>query len=104
VGTNEQRPDYDYADGVTFHVFELEDGATVSARVPGVKGDAAMTVEVSREGQQVRVQVQGTSQSWSVLLRGVASVRSVEGGIAQTDALGTLLIPGKGARSLDVRL
>jgi alpha-D-xyloside xylohydrolase len=104
VGTNEQRPDYDYADDVTFHVFELEDGATASARVPGVKGDVAVTVEVSREGQRVCVRAQGASQSWSVLLRGVASVRSVEGGIAQEDALGTLLIPGKGVRTLDVRL
>lgn len=26
IGTNEQRPDYDYA-GVTFHVFELQDNS-----------------------------------------------------------------------------
>ena len=28
VGANDERPDYDFADGVTFHVFELQDGAT----------------------------------------------------------------------------
>jgi alpha-D-xyloside xylohydrolase len=104
VGANEQRPDYDYTDGVAFHVFELQDGATISACVPTIKGDVNMTIEVSRVEQQVRVQVQGASKSWLLLLRGVGSVRSVEGGIAQSDALGTLLVPAKGVSRLIVRL
>jgi alpha-D-xyloside xylohydrolase len=104
VGANEQRPDYEYADGVTFHVFELQDGASLSARVPTLKGEVAMTVEVSREGQQVLVQAQGAPRSWSVLLRGIGSVQSVEGGKAQADASGTLLIPAKNANRLTVRL
>jgi alpha-D-xyloside xylohydrolase len=55
-------------------------------------------------GRRVRIQVQGASKSWSVLLRGVSSVQSVEGGIARPDALGTLLIPAKGVSCLTVRL
>jgi len=104
VGANEQRPDYDYTDGVTFHVFELQDGAALSARVPTVKGEVAMTVKVSRAGQQVRVQAQGAPKAWRVLLRGVDSVQSVEGGTAQANALGTLLIPAEGMSCLTVRL
>src|SRR5438552_15116707 len=34
IGANEQQPDYDYADGVTLHVFELQDGVTAAAHVP----------------------------------------------------------------------
>jgi alpha-D-xyloside xylohydrolase len=104
TGANEQRPDYEYADGVTFHVFELRDGASLSTRVPTMKGEVAMTVEVSREGQRVLVQMQGASRSWSVLLRGIASVQAVEGGKAQADALGTLLKPAKDANRLIVHL
>jgi alpha-D-xyloside xylohydrolase len=104
VGANEQRPDYDYADGVTLHVFELEDGVTASARVLTVKGDVALTVEASRAGKQVRVQVQGARRPWSVLLRGRDEVQSVEGGVAQPHTLGTLLIPEPGASSLNVHL
>ena len=104
VGANEHQPDYDYASGVTFHVFELEDGATLSARVPTVKGEVSMTVEVSREGQIVCVQARGASKPWCVLLRGVGAIRSVEGGTARADALGTLLIPEKGVSSLNVHL
>ncbi len=104
VGANEHRPDYNLGDGVTFHVFEMQDGETTTACVPTIKGEEAMTVKVSRKGQQVRVQVQGEPKPWSVLLRGVGSVQSVEGGIAKADTLGTLLVPNKSASSLTIRL
>jgi hypothetical protein len=39
-----------------------------------------------------------------VLLRGVPAVRSVEGGTAHEDALGTLLIPVTGVSPLTARL
>ena len=95
IGANEQRPDYDYADGVTFHVFELQDGATTSARVPTMNGREATTCQVSRSGQLVHIQVKSARKPWSVLLRGVSSVQSVEGGAARADALGTLLVPAE---------
>jgi alpha-D-xyloside xylohydrolase len=104
VGSHEDRPDYDYGDGVTFHVFELQDGATRSAYAPTIKGDVAMTVEMNRAGQQIRVQAQGASKPWSVLLRGISSIQSVEGGTPQADALGILLIPAKGAEGLTIHL
>ncbi len=104
VGVNEQRPDYDYVDEVTFHVFELQDGATLSTRVRATNGDVAMTVKVSRVGQQVCIDSEGSSKSWSVLLRGVGSVQSVEGGTAEAHVLGTLLVPAEGARCMTVRL
>lgn len=104
VGTNEQRPDYDYAEGVVFHVFELQDNSKVSTRVPTVKGDTAMTIEVSRAGKSVHVKAQGASKSWSVLLRGVNRVQSVDGGTTKMDVLGTLIVPAKGASSLTINL
>lgn len=34
IGAVDNRPDYDYVSGVTFHVFELADGAEVHTTVP----------------------------------------------------------------------
>ena len=104
AGANEQKPDYDFADGVTFHLFELEDGATASARVPTLKGDTAMTLDARRARQQVHIRAQGTSASWSVLLRGIETVRKVEGGTAQPDTLGTRVIPAAGVMALAIEL
>jgi alpha-D-xyloside xylohydrolase len=104
VGANERRPDYDYADSVTFHVFELQDGATASACVPTIGGDLAMTLRVRRAGQQLHVQAEGAPTSWSVLLRGIGSVQSVDGGTARADALGMLLIPSRGTSHMAICL
>jgi alpha-D-xyloside xylohydrolase len=104
MGANEQRPDYTYAEGVVFHLFELQDGATASARVPTPQGQTALTAEARRFGGEVRVQVKGAATAWRVLLRGMASVRGVEGGAAQADSLGTLVIPSTGVLDVTIRL
>ncbi len=93
LGANDSRPDYDYADGVTLHVFELQDGATATVNVPTVQGDAAMTVEIGRVSTKIRIKAQGAARPWRVLLHNVQAVRSVEGGIVQSDEQGILLLP-----------
>jgi alpha-D-xyloside xylohydrolase len=104
MGANEQRPDYDYADGVVFHLFELDDGAVASARVPTVSGEVAMSIQVSRSGQQITVETEGASKAWSILLRGVEAAQSVDGGKAKVDPLGVLVIAKKGASRLTIEL
>jgi len=104
VGANDQRPDYDYAPGVTFHLFELPDGATASARVPTPQGETALSVQARRSGSEIRVRAEGAPAAWKVLLRGIWSVQSVEGGAAEGDDLGTLVFPASGVSELTVRL
>jgi len=103
-GTVDDRPDYDYADGVTFHVFQLQDGAAASARVPALTGATALSLEASRRGQKIQIRTTGASRAWSVLLRGIDAVECAEGGTAQPDPLGTRLAPAAGSRSMTVHL
>jgi len=91
VGSVEDRPDYEYADGVTFHVFALEDGATASARVPALDGSTAIEIVVRRVGQEITIAVEGAVGPWSVLLRGVDAEVLSGGGIARQCQLGTLV-------------
>ena len=104
VGANDERPDYDLAKGVTFHVFELQDGANATTTVPALGGDVALRFEANREEQRVRIHVQGASAPWSVLVRGIGSVHSVEGGVAHVEALGVRLLPDDGSSRLAVHL
>jgi hypothetical protein len=46
VGANENRLDYDHADGVTHHVFALEDGAVATAQ-PDALGTRIVPDKVS---------------------------------------------------------
>ena len=104
VGANEKRPDYDYADDVTFHVFELQNGKTVSTSVPTIEGKTTMTIEVNRKGPVINIRTKGSSKKWSVLLRGIGSITSIEGGKAKKDKLGILLTPTKETNSITVNL
>ena len=104
VGSSEERPDYDYADGVTLQVFELEDGATSRVQVPTLQGELALTAVVRREDQNIYVEVEGATKPWQVLLRGVFALQSVSGGIAQSTELGTQLTPEKGTARLVIKL
>jgi len=104
VGANEGRPDYRYAEDVTYHVFALDEGAVATTRVPALDGRIETTVEVRRVGSRIEVSVRGASKPWSVLLRGIEGVGLATGGTAQPDALGTRVVPDAGTRSVTVRL
>ncbi len=104
VGGNEERPDYDYADGVTLHVFELADGATATTQVPDPQGRGALNVTVTRSGLTIHAAIPDATQPWRVLLRGVARVAAVDGGTAQADPQGTRVTPLPGATQVTMRL
>ena len=104
IGTNRERPDYDYADGVTFHIFELSGEEAALAEVPTLKGDVAMSLWAYREDDNIVVRAHGATKPWRALLRGVHSVAEVEGGTAQEHLLGTLLTPNEGSNTLNVTL
>ncbi|AIE85789.1 alpha-xylosidase [Fimbriimonas ginsengisoli] len=71
VGAVDQRPDYDFADGVTFEVFALDDGVTATAVVPTMSGGIAGTVSVTRTGERYEAKVDGDVKNWSVVLVGL---------------------------------
>ena len=70
VGDNNQRPDYDYAEGFTLRVYQLEPGAVATAAIPAPDGSAAVTFTVSRKGSEITVDWQGEPRNWRVELIG----------------------------------
>ncbi|MCD6286695.1 MAG: hypothetical protein J7M39_12360 [Anaerolineae bacterium] len=104
VESVEDRPDYEYADGVTFHVFALEDGATASARVPALDGSPSTEISVARVCDAIGIKVDGATKPWSVVLRGVEGVALVEGGTAETETNGVRLNPAAPDGALAARL
>ncbi len=88
-GANNQQPDYNYADGVSFHLFEIADGARLHTPIPAADGSLAASARVQRDGQIIQVHVEGVTGPWSILCRGIQDVQSVEGGSAQVGKMGT---------------
>ncbi len=81
MGAHDERPDYDYADGVTLHLYEPSGGER-TAVVPTARGDVAATFVVRRTGREIRVERGGAPAAWRILLVGVGAVDSVDGGSA----------------------
>jgi alpha-D-xyloside xylohydrolase len=64
VGARQDRPDYDYRDGVTLHLFEPAEGRTAVV-VPGPTG-ADTVFTVSRSGSEIVVGRMGDPLPWHV--------------------------------------
>ena len=70
LGARDDRPDYDYADGVELRLYELADGATATAVVPTVAGEVAATFVARRAGNTITVERAGAAKAWQVTVMG----------------------------------
>jgi alpha-D-xyloside xylohydrolase len=104
IGANDQRPDYDYADDVELHLFELGDGSSASARVVDVKGAPELVVAAEREGNCIRVSAVDAGQPWTLILRGVSEIAEVEGGTWTTGENGAIITPNGQGSTMSVKL
>ncbi|WP_447008107.1 alpha-xylosidase [Saccharothrix isguenensis] len=93
VGAVDDRPDYDYAEGVTLHVYELSDGDHVTV-VGGT------TFRTQRDGDVIRVETEDAPSRWRLLLVGAQAVDAVDGGAASPHDDGVLISAESGALTL----
>ncbi|MGW0481007.1 alpha-xylosidase [Nonomuraea sp. NPDC003214] len=83
TGARDDRPDYDYADGVTLTAYGLADGDRRTVTVPALTGEAAAVFEVTRAGDRVRARrTEGAPAPWNLAVAGVThpGVRVTAGG------------------------
>lgn len=104
LGSVETRPDYDYADGVVFHVFEPADGQECKASVVSMEGNGEASLSVRRDGGTLTIRRQGARKPWSVCLRNLPTLSGVENGSADSRPEGVVILPAKGAEEITVRL
>ncbi len=98
TGANDQRPDYDFMDGLTVEAFELGGGAPISQIIFNLDGAPVVSINAHRDGQAADINVSGTlrGKTWSVLMRGMPDLKSVSGGSIQQETLGTRILPEPG--------
>lgn len=62
VGSHEERPDYDFADGVTLNLVCFENGVQAETIITDVKGKAVLWVKARREGSRILIHTAGQDQ------------------------------------------
>ncbi len=90
MGLCSDKPDYDYADGVTLRLYELEPDTVIETPIPALSGDATR-FRTTREGQVIRLERSGPAKAWNVLLVNVPAVKTVSAGEAESTADGVLV-------------
>jgi alpha-D-xyloside xylohydrolase len=105
LGAVDDRPDYDYADGVTFRVYELSDGVEHTCAVSTAEGAEAMRISIQRTGQQVTARLSGDASSrWQLQFAGVNTATASGGTRTSLDPLGIILQPPDGSRQIEFEL
>ena len=92
-GAVNSKPDYDYAENITLHIFELRNKA--SARICDTHGKEVLRAEAKRKDNTIIVSLSTLPVGAKVLLRNISSVKSVSGAVASADRLGILLTLSK---------
>jgi alpha-D-xyloside xylohydrolase len=104
IGSRSDRPDYDYSDGVTLQVYQLENGNQARIEIPNLEGKIATSFDIRRDGKTIHIRRQGPTKAWKVFLIGIDSV--VKMGNTEIEVLNgsTLIKPNDKNSELNIQL
>ena len=89
LGAHDDKPDYDYGDGVELRIYALKDGKTAEAIVYGMDQAEELSIFAKREGSQIHITVK-TDKPYIIRLVNVTAA-SVSEGELQHDGNDTVL-------------
>lgn len=89
LGSHDDRPDYDYADGTELRIYSLKDGAEASAVIYGMDHRAALNVKAVKNGNQITIHTDA-AKPYSVRLVNVTAT-GVTGASLTIDGNDTVL-------------
>jgi alpha-D-xyloside xylohydrolase len=104
LGSHDDRPDYEYADGVELRLFELADGGRAAAVIPTLHGEVAARFEARRVEHRITVERSGPALAWKLALVGVSAVETVEGAKAEQGPRGVMVIAEAETRQVTITL
>ena len=103
VGNVDNKPDYDFANGVTFHIFELVEGKSTSTAVFDKDGQKKINLTAKLAGKEITIE-SSAAGNWLVLLRNIRAVKSIQGAIYEICAEDIKLTPDNTGRRIVVKL
>jgi alpha-D-xyloside xylohydrolase len=92
VGANSEQPDYDYANGVEFRAYQIEN---TTASVPNLDGSESVKCKAVRHCNQLTFKLTGNSKTATILLVGINALESVTGCTQELTAEGIRLDPSQ---------
>ena len=101
LGGNDSRPDYDYTENLQLHFFEMKEKEPAVCRIVGTDGKDCFWAKAEKKDGCLEIEMSGLTPGLRIVLRGIHSFDSVEGGAAEKGIFGTEILPD--ARRVRVR-
>ncbi|UJW56714.1 alpha-xylosidase [Bacillus sp. A116_S68] len=93
IGDNIAKPDYEYADNVTCHLFGLQTNKTVTIRDIHGKIALTLTVNVNEDGSYDVIPDNPMNKQWQLIIRDMTTLPSVENGEVDLVENGVSIVP-----------
>jgi alpha-D-xyloside xylohydrolase len=68
MGSHSDKPDYNYSDGVTLQIYQLDDGKSIRVEIPALNGKIETLFDIQRDGKNIHIKRQGSTKPWDVLI------------------------------------
>ena len=91
IGSKDDRPDYDYADGVEIRIYALTESEEASSVVYNMKGDAELTISAIKRNGEITIQA-SSAKPYTIRLMNMTGV-AVSGASTRTEGNDTVIIP-----------
>jgi alpha-D-xyloside xylohydrolase len=104
LGSNDQKPDYDYSQQTEFHLFELEDGAVAESAITDLNGKTVFNLKAERRDGVITVTLEGQAAGWTLCLRNLSTVGEISGAHQKAGSQGVVLTPASDCRELVITL
>jgi len=95
-GNCDDRPDYDYADGVEFALHALDDGAEASAAVCDLSGAERLRLTVRSEAHALVVKPSSDALVWRLRIPGENEISVSEGTVLSVDQTSGTIVQARG--------
>lgn len=102
IGSHEDKPDYDYADGVELRVYSLIDGKEASTKVYSMENQLDLSASAKKDGNTITITVNAT-KAYSIRLVNIKAKNAI-GATISTDGNDTLLTNFVGSSNIEVNL
>lgn len=104
VGSENTKPDYDFADNVTLNVYELQEGKSAEAEVINMAGQCELKVSAALNSNEITIKAEGSGKPWNVFLNAAHNIASVEGADLIVEEKGSRLVPHKDVNTIKCNL
>lgn len=104
VGMNNDKPDYDYQEDVTFRLYQIKNGATVIKEIFDTAGQLLGSFTVLRQGKTLEIETDFTEKPYHIQVIGVDDFVTTSKGKKSFDALGTIISPDLGTNKFTITL